>query len=356
MKPTIFLETHNINNRATGLGTFNYELLKAFSNLNHSFLLICLAKKKVALQSEFGGAFVYKNYQSWFRKPLFRIKKRVDIWHSFNQNTKIEPFFTPKKGYVLTVHDVNFAEEETGKEKEKQCKRFEKKLNRATYITYISEFAKAQTHQYFKVPKVPEKIIYNGNPISTFQETNPLEHLLPKRPFFYSLGDFIPRKNFESIIKMMPLLPDFDLVISGNHQKEYGTYIKKIIIENQLENRIFLTGKVSDAEKQFYYKNCSAFLFPSIREGFGLPPIEAMMFKKPVFLAYKTSLPEIGADAAFYWHSFEPETMKDVVIKGLTEFNTNKTTWEEKLYKRATFFSWEKAAQEYLSVYQEILK
>ena len=89
---------------------------------------------------------------------------------------------------------------------------------------------------------------------------------------------------------MMKLIKDYNLIISGNNDKEYGQVIKKLIRDNNLENQVFLTGKVSDEGKQFYMKNCKAFLFPSIREGFGLPPIEAMRFGKPVFLSDKTSI------------------------------------------------------------------
>ncbi len=77
-----------------------------------------------------------------------------------------------------------------------------------------------------------------------------------------------------------------------------------------MQNRVFLTGKVDDIAKQFYLSKCHAFVFPSIREGFGLPPIEAMHFGKPIFLSNKTSLPEIGGEHCYYWDNFDPEYMK----------------------------------------------
>jgi glycosyltransferase involved in cell wall biosynthesis len=175
------------------------------------------------------------------------------------------------------------------------------------------------------------------------------------KPFFYSIGDFIERKNFESIVNMMKIVKDYNLIISGNNDKAYGQVIKKMIIDNNLENQVFLTGKIDELGKQFFMKNCSAFFFPSIREGFGLPPIEAMRFGKPVFLSDKTSLPEIGGEAAYYWNNFEPDYMKNIVFEGLNNYENNKQICEQKIIQRALFFDWRKAAGEYLDVYNKCL-
>ena len=153
----------------------------------------------------------------------------------------------------------------------------------------------------------------------------------------------------------MKLIKDYNLIISGNDTKKYGEVIRKLIDKNGLQNQVFLTGKVSDEGKQYYMKNCAAFLFPSIREGFGLPPIEAMSFGKPVFLSDKTSLPEIGGDVASYWANFDPEYMKDVLFNGLDHFNANKNEIEPLMKKRAASFDWKVAAAEYLKVYKQIL-
>lgn len=351
---TVFLESHNINNKAGGLGTFNYQLIKALSNLDLATLEITLnAKHPGHLKKEFGKTFHYSKYTSLERHFLFRKKKKYDVWHSLNQNTKIEPFFKPKK-YILTVHDVNFVEEVSSDMNHKANKKFIAKLKRADVITYISEFAKKQTHQYFDVPNVPEYIIYNGNPSEIIIENNSFQpNFEINKPFFYSIGDFIPRKNFLSLVKMMENIEDYVLILSGNNDKEYGREIEAYIKEKNLENKVILTGKVSDEAKQYYLKNCSAFLFPSIREGFGLPPIEAMKFDKPVFLSNLTSLPEIGGDAAFYWENFEPNYMKEFLLENLENFKTNRVFYIDKIRKRANYFSWEKAAKQYLELYHK---
>lgn len=353
---SIFLETHNISNRASGLGTFNYELIKGLSTLNlNDFELTLNSAKPELLKEEFKDKFKYHKYNSLSRHPLFRIRKKYDLWHSVNQNIKVEPFF--KTNYLLTVHDIHFVEEISSDKSSKLHKLFRKKIERATAITYISEFAKKNTHEHFNVPNVPEYVIYNGNPISALLDTSSFASTVPvDKPFFYTIGDFIERKNYASIITMMKGIKDFNLIISGNNNKKYGEEIKKLIDDNGLSNQVFLTGKVSDEGKQFYMKNCTAFLFPSIREGFGLPPIEAMSFGKPIFLSDKTSLPEIGGDVSNYWTNFDPEYMKEVLFDGLNHFENNKTEIENQLKKRAASFDWKIAASEYFNVYKEILK
>ena len=351
----VFLETHNINNKAGGLGTFNYELIKGLSQLDFDGMKLTLnATDTKALENEFKKKFDYNKYTSLSRLKIFRTRKNYDLWHSVNQNTKVEPHKCKK--YLLTIHDVNFTEEVSSDINHKRNKLFLEKLNQATAITYISEFSKKQTHQYFNVPNVPEYVIHNGNPITTLLDTSSYIPNVPiDKPFFYTIGDFIERKNFGSIINMMKLIKDFNLIISGNNDKKYGEEIKKLISDNLLTNQVFLTGKVTDDGKQFFMKNCSAFLFPSIREGFGLPPIEAMSFGKPVFLSDKTSLPEIGGKEANYWNNFDPEYMKNILFDGLNYYENNKSEAELLLKKRAATFDWKIAAAEYLKIYKNIL-
>lgn len=355
MTKSVFLEMHNLKNKATGLGTFNYELLKGFSQLEfENPELIINAKDISSLQSEFVNKFSYHKYSSLSRYRFFRTSQKHDLWHSVNQNTKVEPKHFGN--YLLTVHDVNFVEEISSDLNHWRNKLFIEKLRKSTAITYISEFAKRQTHQYFKVPDVPEYIIYNGNPISTLIDTSGFVPTVPaNKPFLYSIGDFLERKNFLSVVKMMQLLPEFNLILSGNNDKAYGKQIQECISANKLEDRVFLTGKVDEKAKQFYLSHCEAFVFPSIREGFGLPPIEAMAFGKPVFLSDKTSLPEIGGNAAYYWSHFDPEYMKEVLLGGLQDFYNNKEIKQKEILNQAHSFEWKKAASAYLNIYKSLL-
>jgi glycosyltransferase involved in cell wall biosynthesis len=110
---------------------------------------------------------------------------------------------------------------------------------------------------------------------------------------------------------------------------------------------------IDDAQKAWLYQHCEAFLFPSLTEGFGLPPIEAMHFGKPAFLSDRTSLPEVGGDVAFYWPDFEPQHMKRILETGLARFAQEGLAPAAQAH--AARYSWERCAQEYLDLYLSLM-
>ncbi|PKA83757.1 glycosyltransferase involved in cell wall biosynthesis [Ulvibacter sp. MAR_2010_11] len=351
----IFLETHNIKNPYTGFGQFNFYLLKGLYNCDDPDIKFTVhTQKKDFLKKEFGKFFKYKFYMGMRRYPALRIRKRYDVWHSVNQNTKVEPHRDIP--YVLTIHDVNFIEEISNDLTHPRNLRFIEKLERAHAITYISEYAKTSTHEHFKVPNVPEYVIYNGNPseaaldVSRFSPAHK-----PNGKYLFTIGDFWERKNFHLLVEMMPFLADFELIIAGNNDRSYAEKVRETIAKLDLEKSVTLAGRISDEEKQYHLANATAFVFPSLREGFGLPPIEAMRFGIPVFLANATSLPEIGGDAAFYWKNFNPKDMAAEVISGLQQVAENKEAHTKKLLQQAAKFNWNTAAEQYLEVYKSLL-
>lgn len=351
----VFLESHNIKNQHFGFGQFNYHLIKGLFNAQITDFKITLHVKDIdSLKAEFSDYFNYQTYYSFRRYPLFQIRKKFDVWHSMNQNIKIEPHHNLP--YVLTVHDVNFIEEISNNMNHEVNKRFQEKLNRSSAITYISEFAKKSTHTNFKVPNVPEYVIYNGNPILNIKlPKNHMPTFAPQSPYLFSIGELTPRKNVHTLVEMLQFLPNHHLVLAGNNQTDYAkTILADAIYKLGLQNRVHLIGKVSDLDKYYYYQNCEAFVFPSLREGFGIPPIEAMTFGKPVFLSNNTSLPEIGGKDAFFWDHYEPEYMAKIVSDGLKSYESNKVALSSNYMSRALSFDWDVAALKYVNVYRSL--
>lgn len=356
---SVFLETHNIRNLYSGFGQFNFNLAKALSAENeflneHNVVLNCNSD---SAKKELGKKLHYNKYFPITRYPLFRIREKYSLWHSVNQNTKIEPFSNDIP-YLLTVHDVNFIEEDHGKRLDFRINQFKSKIERSRSIVYISEFAKKSTHEHFKIPNIPEYVIYNGN---TFNSNSIMStesfctNYIPTKPFIFSIGKLVEKKNFHALVEMLLFLPDVELVIAGDSNTEYGEMIKGMIKKYQLEKRVFLVGTITESDKIFYYKNCLAFAFPSLREGFGLPVLEAMTFGKPVFLSIHTSLPEIGGTSSFYWENFEAQYMATIVAEGMTKFENNKETFTSDYITRSQQFTWENAAKQYIEVYKSIL-
>lgn len=352
----IFLESHNIDNQFFGFGQFNKHLIlalhKEVETLEANKINITVTSKhKKSFDDSILKDFNYKAYNSLQRKPFFRVKKKYHLWHSLNQNTKIEPFYNIP--YLLTIHDVNFMEELTGKALEKRVKRFNIKLNKSHAITYISNYAKAMTHKYFKVPDVPEYVIYNGcAKIAGLLNDNYLPKFKSNKPYLFFIGEFLEKKNIHTLIEMMPFLEGYDLVLAGKNSTVYAEKCNTIVEKLNLKNRVHILGKISEEDKFYHYKNCKAFVFPSLREGFGLPPIEAMQFGTPVVLSNKSALPEIGGKLAKYWTNFEPKYMAETVTECLDNYNTKKA---KALIDYANSYSWETTAKEYISVYKSLL-
>jgi len=353
-KPRIFLESHNLKNQYSGFGQFNYWLIKNLAKINTEYELVVNAKSKSSI-SDFQNV-KFNRYYSLTRYKQFHTRKKYALWHSLNQNTRIEPHH--KLPYILTVHDLIIMDHQNKEHRKKFENLMLHKIERSHAITYISEYVKEQTNKYFEIPKgVVQKVFYNGNPAissSLFQNQNSDYH--NSKPFLFSLGQFLERKNFHSLLPMLEKAKNFELIIAGNSDKKYGEYIRKEIEKQGLKDRVKLVGKITEAEKHFYLQNCSAFVFPSLAEGFGLPVIEAMAYAKPVFLSRKTSLPEIGADTAFYWDNFDPQHMLDIFENGMHEYESNEQEFSKKLKARANYFNWNRTAMNYMGLYSEILK
>lgn len=164
-----------------------------------------------------------------------------------------------------------------------------------------------------------------------------------------TIGEVLKKKNFHVLIDMMELMPEYDLYICGNYSGDYGQFIKRR--SEKLDN-VFVTGVVDNSEKAWLYKNCEAFFFPSICEGFGLPIIEALQFGKHVVASTSTCLPEIGGDHVSYWDDFNPEAMKEVVVNGIKEHNKEKSL---KAIEYSSKFNYQKNVDEYLDLYRKTM-
>jgi glycosyltransferase involved in cell wall biosynthesis len=160
-----------------------------------------------------------------------------------------------------------------------------------------------------------------------------------------------PTKNITALLDLARAWPERNFVLAGP-QSDYATQIGFEIDSRGLDN-VQLFADVKDAQKAWLYANCEAFLFPSLTEGFGLPPLEAMQFGKPVFLSDRTCLPEIGGDAAFYWRDFAPLAMRAAMEAGLSQWQPARD--EPRVRARAARFNWSRCTEEHLSLYRSLL-
>jgi glycosyltransferase involved in cell wall biosynthesis len=345
----VLVDMHRLReNPYNGLYTFSLELGKALAALPHddTRLHYYLPKEKFGA---FGDKVSYVAQRS-IDKFWMQGTNRFDVWHATTNISWYRPF-NRKTKFLLTIHDLNFLLEETDVNRRiRLLKIMQGRVDRADHITAISQYAMRTVEENLDLGNKSRNIIYNGCTVNEFPRFDEPVYK-PSRPFLFALGLIQPRKNFH----LLPALlkgNDYELVIAGLDHFEYKEKIVEAIRKWKVEERVRITGAISEQDKYWYYKNCSAFLFPSFAEGFGLPAIEAMHYGKPVFLSSATCLPEIGGDAAYYFESFEPEAMQARFEKGMNDYSENKPV--ERIKKRAAHFSWKKAAEEYLALYREL--
>ncbi len=331
-----------------GIGQVSLNLgRKLIENKNSQFNLNYLLPAKGF--SEFDNRVNSIRLTAW-RRLFPDFIKNFDLVHITHQ-LPVYNFGSAKKK-LLTIHDLNFIYIKSKRKIEKYLRRIQGNIDKADAIVFISEFTKQICYQNLIIPENKiVRIIYNG--VTAPVKNNNLPKWMESKDFIFSIGQFLNKKNFHVLIPFVKLLPEnYMLIIAGENNTIYGQKIKKLIIDSNLENRIFLPGGISEYDKNYLFHNCKAFVFPSIAEGFGLPVIEAMLCNKPVFCSNRTSLKEIGNKFAFFWDNFDAEDMLEIFNKGMAGFNLE---YMQEQFEYAMTYTYERNVSEYLKLYKELI-
>lgn len=180
---------------------------------------------------------------------------------------------------------------------------------------------------------------------------------LHPNPYFLYIGNIKPHKNLKNLIKAFLKVSDdieCDLVIIG---QEKGLLTPDSEILSLLEkghSRIYFKGFLSFDLLKRYMKQAYALVFPSLYEGFGLPPLEAMACGTPVIAANRASIPEVCGDAALY---FDPENVDEIAEK-LILISSDKSLSKKLIAKgliQSKKFAWEKCAEQTMEVINKVL-
>jgi glycosyltransferase involved in cell wall biosynthesis len=300
----------------------------------------------------FGGAAGYLEKRAWHRL-FFPQRSRFDVVHFADQYCRLSPDRVRSRK-VMTIHDLNQIHEHglDSPKARRFLRRMQRRIDACDRLVAISRFVADDVVRHF--PRAAGKITVIHNGIE-FVEAPPGHRpaFLPDAPFLFTVGMVCKKKNFHVLV---PLLQgnSMQLVIAGIVIEEYRQYIMAEAARFGVAERVVVTGPVSQHDKAWYYAHCEAFVFPSLAEGFGMPPIEAMCHGKPTFLSTSTSLPEVGGDAAYYFDSFDPAAMRATLADGLAHFERHQRAGE--MRRHAAQFSWEKAGAAYLALYQELAR
>ncbi|MBM3129722.1 MAG: glycosyltransferase family 4 protein [Chloroflexi bacterium] len=235
-------------------------------------------------------------------------------------------------------------------------------LRRADAIIAISECTKRDAIRFYDVP--PEKItvIYEAAAPALRPETNP-ERIAEVRaryarnqPFLFFVSVIEPRKNVCALVDALRVLRErgypHRLLVAGRKGWLYQDtfdHVKRTGMESQVN---FL-DHVPDADLPALFAACDAFVFPSLYEGFGLPPLEAMACGAPVICSHVSSLPEVVGDAALLIDPRDAGAIAHAIERVITD-RALRDALRAKGLARAAKFSWERAAWETLAVYERV--
>ncbi|RXK86265.1 glycosyltransferase family 4 protein [Filimonas effusa] len=308
-------------------------------------------------QTAFGAPGIHIVKSKWHKLPYFRaFLNDCKVWHAPFQMGRIMPAVQKNRNtkLVLTIHDLNFLHE--GKPLSKQQQNLEhvqNNISKSDAIVCISEFTKQDVLNNCDVGNKLVRVIHNGVNVDNTMPLTPRAYT-PRKPFLFGIGYLNSKKNYHVLLPLLKETPEYELVLAGKiDDQDYVEAMRQKAVELGISNRLHIIGTVSDEDRAWYFKNCNAFLHPSLAEGFGIPIVEAMYFGKPVFLSDRTSIPEIAGDLGFYFRSFEPEHMTLTFKNGMEKFKTS-SGMSQSLQQKARSFSWEKAAREYLALYQSL--
>jgi alpha-1,3-rhamnosyl/mannosyltransferase len=303
----------------------------------------------------------------WWKKdwPLLDTYLRdIDVFHGLH--VQVPP--ARKIKTVLTVHDCRYLALPhlyKADEVEAYRKQMTQSLNRATRIGADSEFTRRELSSYFSIPEDRIRVIHNGfkpwsQQVAGGEEKAQvfLERRKIPQSYLLFLGVLDPRKNLRNLIEAFSRCKGKtshfpDLLLVGIH---YEHWIKSEEAQRAgalgVFNRIHVAGVIEKDLVWSLTKKAVALCYPSLYEGFGFPPLEAMSVGVPVLAGRASSIPEVAGEAACLVDPLNIEEMTE----GLTRIVSD-TTYRQELirlgHERVTKFSWEKFATQYLSLYHE---
>jgi len=287
-------------------------------------------------------------------------KKQLDL---FNPDIVHETFYSKHKTYkkakctVITVYDMihelfdyYLPPHHKGWDEKKDA------INRADHIICISDHTRKDLIELFDVGIDKTSVVHLGYERSETIET--IENNKPddQRPFLLYVGWREWYKNFKPFLKSISgsksIMNDFDIVAFGGGEFT----LEEVKLMTELGFRNGQVRQISGSDKLLakYYSQARAFIFPSLYEGFGLPPLEAMSYNCPVISSNASCMPEVIGDAAEY---FDPNSL-DEMLKSVEKTVYSDSRINELVLlgkQQIEKYSWQKCASETLSIYQSII-
>lgn len=236
-------------------------------------------------------------------------------------------------------------------------------LRKADVIITISEFTKQTLIETLSLPAEQIDVVLSGMDHDVFRQVpisdsfRTRHHLPAEYRYLLYVGSELPRKNLfrlvEAFAELKAKMPNVKLIKIGTPLYGPGYQQLQQLIDNfALEDDILFYDHLSEEDLIRFYNAADLFVFPSLYEGFGMPPLEAMACGTPVVCSNATSLPEVVGDAAILIDPYDTEAMTEAMYEVLSDDSLQEELRHKGL-ERASQFTWERAAKETVAVYEK---
>lgn len=352
-----------VGGHETGNETYVRGLVDGFSELGGGFELFVYhvgsGWTATARSSRFrrlaGGS-------AWIRLaadlPLRTVRDGLDVLHT----TYTTPLWA-RCPMVVTVHDISFAfhpEWFSVRDLRVLSRTVPWSIRRAARVITVSETSRAQIIERYgidpqKVACVPCAPGPAAAPVDddAARELVSKRGLNPDRPYVLAVGNLQPRKNFArlvtAVVNLVSAGIDVDLVVVGPARYRADDVFGAA---RKAEDRVRFTGYLSDRELAAFYKCAAVFAFPSLFEGFGIPPLEAMAHQVPVACSNTGALVEVCGDAAEYFDPYDVEAITAALRRVLTD-SGRRAELVRAGQAQLREFTWRRSAEMTLAVYRE---
>lgn len=371
----IGIDCRMYSSRFTGIGRYTYELINNLLKLdtkNEYFLFFNEPEYSKFIPPHKNIHKIKVNARHYSIKEqttfLFKLNKyKLDLMHFTHFNAPI----LYKRPSIVTIHDLTLSFF-PGKKMNNPIHRFAYHLtiNKATKnakkIIAVSKHTKKDLQEILKTPATKIEVIYEGvndkfKPVKNKKEITALKHRLKIKPtsipFILYTGVWRSHKNLPNLIKAFHILKnDYQypgkLVITGRHDPLYANEIFHLTAELNLTDQIIFPGMIPEKDLPALYSAAQIYAFPSLYEGFGLSPLEAMQCETPVAASSKSCIPEVcGPNNAIY---FDPQNPQDIAekINQIIISPALQKTLKENGSKKVKQYSWKKMATQTLNLYQ----
>lgn len=355
----------------TGIGTYTGNLVKSMLNLDkeNEFFIYWWGKNYDEFKKDNSHIiFSSKRHKSFFEKYYFgESSKRegIDLFHIPQNGIGLDESISCKK--VITIHDlIPYIMPETVGDGylNKFLSTLPKLIELSDGIITVSEYSKKDILRFFPVD---ENKIY-VTPLAADKKYKPLDKKKCKQdlkkiyniadPFILYIGGFSPRKNVKSLIfafsKIYKDLPKaYSLVITGANKDSLGELLN-LSCNLKISSRIKFTGFIPEEHLPWFYNASDIFVYPSLYEGFGLPPLEAMSCGTPVITSNISSIPEVVRDAGILINPLNKQELEDALLNTLSS-ESILSELSSKGLQQSKLFSWRNTALATLDTYKKIL-